>query len=479
MGNISYKELIDKIKEYNPEEVGIITKAYLYAENLHEGQFRQSGEPYITHPLNVAYILAEMHADKDTLCAALLHDVIEDTTATKEEVEKEFNKEIAKLVDGVTKLAKMDFGTKEEHNLANTRKIITSITNDVRIIIIKLADRLHNMRTLEYKTPVKQKEISLETMELFVPIAYYIGAYRIKEELEDLAFSYLKPEEFKRMQERKYSLELNNSAALQEMFYKIKSILNSENLTNEVKLRTKNIYGIYKRLKEFNDVAKIHDLFMLKIIVEEVEDCYKLLYHVHSEYKPLNDMKDYICNPKINMYQSLQSTVFGPNGRLVQAQLRTFDMDRTASFGLTAHWDTHKGDARDKMQQELREKYQFLTTLAEIDTMFLDNQEFVDRVKLELLGEKINVYSPKGDKIELPLGATPIDFAYKYNPAMGNKMIKVLVNDVEVPLDYQLNMHDRVKIIIDENHHCPNENLVQVALTTHARKLIIDNIKRT
>lgn len=478
MDNITIEKLLEVIKKYNPEEVEIVKKAYSFAKMFHEGQYRESGEAYITHPLNVAYILAELHADRDTICAGLLHDTLEDTIATKEEIIKEFNSEIANLVDGVTKLAKMDFVSKEAEHYANTRKIITGITEDVRIIIIKLADRLHNMRTLDFKKPEKQKENAIETMEIFAPLAYYIGAYRIKDELEDLSFKYLKPDEYKKTEEDRLILEAFNMASLEEMLYKIKKILNNKNIPNDIKLRTKNIYGIYKRLSEFNDVAKIPDLFTLKIMVDEIDTCYRLLYYIHKEYKPLGDIKDYICNPKINMYQSLHSTVFGPNGRLVQVQPRTFEMDKIASFGLTTYWDINKGDARYKMQQDLKEKYQFFDSLTELDSLFSDNKDFVNQVKLELLGDKIIVFTRKGDKIELPKGSTPIDFAYKLSPLIGNSMINVFVNDVEVPFNYILQNHDRVRIITNSEVLLPQEGWVNFAKTSHARRLVIEGQKR-
>ena len=474
---VSFNQLINKLKSYNPDEVEIVTKAYNFAKYLHDGQLRESGEEYITHPLSVAYILAEMHADRDTICAALLHDTLEDTKITKEEITEEFNQEITKLVSGVTKLAKMDFGSKEAQNLANTRKIITGLTDDVRIIIIKLADRLHNMRTLDFKKPEKQKENALETMEIFVPLAYYIGAYRIKNELEDLSFKYLMPLDYQKTEEQRLAIEEEYDSLLKAMAFKIKKILLSKDLPHEIKTRTKNIYGIYKSQIQGKDIANINDLFMLKIMVQEIEDCYNLLYPIHREFKPLNDMKDYICNPKINKYQSLHSTVFGPEGRLIQMQLRTFEMDRTASFGITAYWDTHKGDARYKMQQELKDKYQFCSDLSELDSMFTDNKEFVEQVKLEVFGDNIIVYTRKGERLSLPIGATPIDFAYKIAQNLGNTMSKVYVNDVEVPFDYALQNHDRVRIICASNEHGFLPEWSDIAVTSHARKFIKSDMR--
>ena len=473
MNNISFDDFIKMIKSYNPDEIGIITKAYNYAKDLHEGQMRQSGEPYITHPLNVAYILAEMRADKDTICAALLHDTLEDTNTTKEEIAEEFNSTIANLVDGVTKISKMNFSSKEDQNMANTRKIITSITDDVRIIIIKLADRLHNMRTLEFKKEFKQKENALETMEIFVPLAYYIGAYRIKSELEDLSLRYLRPDMYKRLTEQKLKIESDSNCCLNEMLSEIKSILANEQIQNEIKVRTKNIYGIYKRLNEGNKLSDIHDLLALKIMVDDVKKCYITLGLIHDKYHPINDrFKDYICNPKTNMYRSLHTTLFGPDDRLVQTQIRTFDMDDIASFGLTAYWDINKGKARDIMQEDLKKKYQFFKSLTEINAMFGDNKEFVYQVKSELFADKVYVYTPKGDIIELPKGSTPIDFAYKIDTDLGNTMVSAKVNDEYVPIDYTLKNKDRVKIITDELSFGPRSDWEEKAITSYAKKRI-------
>ena len=473
MNNIELQDLLDKLKEYNSSEIKIVKEAYEYAANLHSGQTRQSGEPYISHPLNVAYILAEMHADRDTICAGLLHDTLEDTNTTKEDISHDFNQNIANLVDGVTKLSKMNFSSKQDQNYANTRKIITGITEDVRIIIIKLADRLHNMRTLQFKSEFKQKENSIETMEIFVPLAYYIGAYRIKSELEDLSLKYLKPDMYRQIEERKVRLEQTSSYCLTEMLSKIEQLLKDSSIPNEIKVRTKNIYGIYKRLSEGHKLSDIHDLLALKIMVDNVENCYRTLGMIHREYHPINDkFKDYICNPKTNMYRSLHTTVFGPDDKLVQTQIRTFDMDKVASFGLTAYWDEQKGKARDVMQEDLRQKFQFFKSLTEINSMFGDNQQFVKQVKSELFADRVYVYTTKGDIIELPKGSTPIDFAYKIHTDIGNTMVGVFVNDEYVPIDYILQNKDRVRIVTDDLSYGPREDWIDKAHTSLAKKKI-------
>ena len=473
MNSITINDLLINLSEYNPDAISDVKKAYDYASYLHNGQVRQSGDPYISHPLNVAYILSEMHADSDTVCAGLLHDTLEDTNIKKEDIAHDFNQNVANLVDGVTKLSKMNFSSKQDQNYANTRKIITGITDDVRIIIIKLADRLHNMRTLEFKSEFKQKENSLETMEIFVPLAYYIGAYRIKSELEDLSLKYLKPDVYKRIGEKKIKLEETSGDILKEMLYKIETLLNDRNIPNEIKVRTKNIYGIYKRLSEGHKLSDIHDLLALKIMVDEIENCYIGLYLVHSKYKPINDkFKDYICNPKTNMYRSLHTTVFGPEDRLVQTQIRTFDMDKIASFGLTAYWDIEKGKARDVMQDDLKQKYQFFKSLIEINSIFGDNQEFVNQVKNELFANKIYVYTTKGDIIELPIGSTIIDYAYKLDTDIGNTMVGAFVNDEYVPVDYVLHNKDRVRIVTNELSYGPREEWLDIAKTSLAKSKI-------
>ena len=473
MNNITLLDLINLLEEYNPEEIEFVKKAYEYAENLHSGQSRQSGEPYITHPLNVAYILAELHADRDTVCAGLLHDTLEDTKISKEDIAHDFNQDIANLVAGVTKLAKMNFSSKQEQNYANTRKIITGITEDVRIIIIKLADRLHNMRTLQFKSRFKQEENALETMEIFVPLAYYIGAYRIKSELEDLSLQYLRPDMYEKIKEKKLRVEEDSADCLKEMLSTIRNFLSDRRIPNEIKVRTKNIYGIYKRLNEGHKISDIHDLLSLKIMVDEIDNCYRTLGIIHSIYHPVNGkFKDYICNPKTNMYQSLHTTVFGPEDRLVQTQIRTFEMDKIASFGLTAYWDAEKGNARVVMQQDLKDKFQFFNSLLEMDAMFGDNQEFVRQVKSELFADKIYAYTTKGEILELPKGSTPIDFAYQLSTDIGNTMVGAFVNDEVVPIDYTLQNKDRVRIITDDLSFGSRDDWESKAHTSLAKRKI-------
>ena len=470
---MNIETLLKKLEGYSNEDLDEIIKAYRLAEDFHKGQYRESGEEYIIHPLNVAYILSELQADKDTICAGLLHDTIEDTKLTKEDIASMFNITIAHLVDGVTKLSKLNFSTKEEMYEANTRKIITGITDDVRIIFIKLADRLHNMRTLEFKPVFKQKENSIETMDIFVPLAYYTGAYRIKSELEDLALKYLKPEIYKSILEKRKQIEIDSKDTLMSMKENIESLMILDGMSPEIKIRMKNVYGIYRAISEGKKISDIHDLLALKIMVEKVSECYRALGIVHSQYHPVNSMfKDYIYNPKTNMYRSIHSTVFGPDERLVQTQIRTIDMDRVASFGLMAYWDIHKGNARNLMQEELRTRYQFFESLLEINSVFGDNQEFVRQVKEELFADKIYVYTSKGEIIELPKGATVIDFAYKIHTEIGDTMVYAMVNEKKVEPDHVLDNNDRVRVITDVLSFGPRQEWLSKAVTTKARRRI-------
>ena len=473
MENMTIDELVKSVNHYDKDAEQIIREAYDCAEYLHRNQLRQSGEPYIIHPLNVAYILSEMQADRDTICAALLHDTIEDTNITYDEIKNTFNSEIAKLVDGVTKISKMNFSTKEEQNFANTRKIITSLTQDVRIIIIKLADRLHNMRTIQYKSEFKQKENAIETLKIFVPLAYYLGAYRIKSELEDISFRCLDISEYQRIEYDIKKIEKENRICIKEMYSKINKILEDRNILNGIKIRTKNVYGVYKRLQAGYKLYNIHDLISFKIMVDEIDDCYLLLRPIHEKYKPVNEyFKDYISNAKTNFYQSLHTTVFAPNGRLVQMQIRTNDMDKVASFGLARYWAQNGKEARIIMQNDLKNKFQFFKSLKEIDKVFNNNEDFVKHAEEELFGDQVYVFTTKGKIIELPLGSTIIDFAYHVKTELGNQMVGAMVNDEVVPIDYTLKSGDRVKILTSKNVLGPGPNWEENAKTTLAKRKI-------
>ena len=449
MNVVTLDTLIKKLESYNPEEIEKVKKAYYYAETLHAGQMRASGEPYIIHPLNVASILADMHADGNTVCAGLLHDTLEDTKVTKEDLERDFNPVIASLVSGVTKMEKEKFPSKEAQNLANTRKIISGITDDVRIIIIKLADRLHNMRTLEFKSEQKQKENARETLEIFVPLAYYIGAYNIKNELEDLSLRYIEPDEYKRIEEKRNELEKENDSILEYMCDDIIKQLQTYGIPSEINYRIKNIYGMYKKMKKGLKVEDIHDLLALKVIVKESIECYAALGLIHVKYHPMNNrFKDYICNPKANNYRSLHSTVFGPEGKLVQTQIRTFEMDKTNTYGLTAYWDTQKGNAMNAMKEDLIENSTFYKSLKELAMSSVSDKEFIYRVKKEIFSEKVYVYISSGRTIELPKGSTTTDLARLFGINTDNTIFKGIVNNKVVPNNYELKTNDCVSIII-------------------------------
>ena len=479
MNNLTVNDLLSKVAEYNIEGLEMIKKAYYYAEELHKGQKRQSGEDYITHPLNVAYTLAEMYVDTDTLCAALLHDTLEDTEITKEQIAIDFNDDVANLVDGVTKISRMNFATKQDQNLANTRKIITSITNDVRIIIIKLADRLHNMRTLQFKSELKQKENAKETLLLYVPLADRLGMHIIKSELEDLSLKYYNSAAYQRVRDIRMKIDEDTKQCREEMLQTINKVLTNANIPHELKIRTKNIYGIYKRLEQGQKLSDIHDLLALKILVDNVAKCYPTLGLVHDKYFPMNNrFKDYIANPKTNLYSSLHTTVFGADGRLVQIQIRTFEKEKIASYGLTAFWDINKGNARNIMQEDLKNKYQFFESLVEIDQNCTDNQEFVKRIQQELLSQRVYVYTNKGEIMELPLGSTAIDLAYKIHTDIGNKMVAAIVNDNPVDCDYILHNKDRVRIITDTLSLGPNIEWLDKVKTTKAKRQIKAYVKR-
>ncbi len=477
MNNLTLEGLLNLVRAYEPTKTDVVEKAYKYADFLHAGQKRQSGEPYIIHPLNVAYTLAEMHADIDTICAGLLHDTLEDTKATKEDIIKEFNEDVFTLVDGVTKISKINFSTRADLEFANTRKIITSITTDVRIIIIKLADRLHNMRTLQYKKKEKQQENALETLEIFVPLAHYIGAYQIKAELEDLSFKYLRPNDYADIEEKRDLLENENKKYLLDMRHTINTLLNENNINNWIKIWIKNIYGIYKDLEEGNDLSSIHDLLALKIAVDhpEIDNpdiCYRSLGIIHSKYHPVNELfKDYICNPKNNMYQSLHTTVFSESNRLIQLQIRDYDMNRVALYGLATYWHIKGCNAREEMQKKLTDKCQFFKALSEINSVFVDNQEFVNQIKSELFSNRIYVFTTAGTIIELPQNSTPIDFAYKLSVDNGNHLSAAIVNNQYVPLNFQLNNNDIVEIKFDKDSR-PTPEWLAVVKTTQAKRLI-------
>ena len=470
MNEITFIDLLNNLKNlnYKQSDIDMVIKAYHKAESLHSGQIRESGEPYIIHPLNVAYILSEEKCDAATICAGLLHDTLEDTVYTKQDIIDDFGEEIANLVDGVTKLKKLDFSSKSEQNDANISKLIDGFTKDPRIIVIKLADRLHNMRTLKYKNILKQKENAMETINLFSPFAYYIGAYKIKGELEDLSLKYLYPDEYKKTEEIRNKVEEDSASCLNEMLKTIDNILSDNNIPHEVKTRTKNIYGIYKGLSEGKKLPQIHDLLALKVMVDTIPICYQTLGLVHGKYHPVNEMfKDYICNPKTNMYRSLHTTVFGPYDKLVQTQIRTYEMEEESLLGLPVY--LNKG--------MITKEYQAVETIKELKQNYKTNKEFVEKAQYEIFVERVYAYTTKGKVIELPKGSTVIDFAYQIHTIIGNHMVSALVNDQQVSPNYVLKTNDRVQIITDMKS-CPKEEWLRVVQTSRAKRKIKEFLKK-
>jgi len=454
-------DIINILKEHNPNAIESVKKAYKLAEYAHKGVYRESGEPYITHPLHVAKNVLDMEIyDTDSICAALLHDTVEDNEEiTLNDIQELINENTSMLVDGLTKMRGMKFSSKEELNNANTRKIINGYTKDVRINLIKLADRLHNMQTLEFKKPKKQKENAAETMELFVPLALSMGAYKIHNELEDLSLKYLEPDIYNRILEKRSIYSEKAKVYLEEMKYKISKILSDKNISHEILLRMKNICNIYRNISKGYRMENIYDLFYLKVLVNEVNECYKSLAYVHSIYHPMNGrFKDYIYNPRTNYYQSLHTTVSTSDEKLVKVKIRTFDMDKVSAFGIPAYWNLNPNKSLEEIplhktiketQEEIRNKHQFTKKLIEIDSSFAENAEFIKEIKDELLTEHVYVYKHNGDIIELPKGATALDFVCEVYPELLSKVTGVIVNGKDSMVSQELNNNDRINIETD------------------------------
>ena len=483
---VSIDDILKKLIVKNPSAIQSVRKAYDIAEEAHRGVFRESGDPYISHPLNVTNNLLNMEIyDTDTLCAALLHDVVEDTNITLEDIAKELNPTVSELVDGVTKISRMNFSSKEAQRFANTRKIINGLTKDVRIILIKLADRLHNMKTLDYKREDKQHDNAVETMELFVPLALSIGAYRIKGDLEDLSLKYLEPDKYKEIQDKMNALSIKELTYLLEITEKLKVILNEKNIPNDIIHRTMNICSVYKKIIKGYELDNIYDLFYFKVLVNEVEDCYRTLAEIHRNNPPINGrFKDYIYNPRTNHYQSLHTTVFGDNGKLIKAKVRTFDMDKVAAFGLCAYWnipqDKKAGEipyhqTKEEIQQQIRHKLQFAKKLKEIDDSFENDYDFIKAIKKNLLTEHVYVYSDSEDEIELPLGSTALDFACQVCPELLDQMTGVIINEKRCPVNTVLQNNDHVQILTKGKVNKEDfQDMIQIGRRRHKVRTIID-----
>lgn len=468
-------DLVVKLKTYitDKKEVESIVSAYEFANKKHAGQFRKSGEPYIIHPINVAIILTTIYADSATIKAGLLHDVLEDTDCTYEEMEELFGSEVTKLVEGVTKLSKIHFSTENEYLIDYYKKIIVGISEDVRVIIIKLADRLHNMRTLWALPEAKQKKIAKEALEILAPLGDHLGIHKIKSELEDLSLRYLKPDVFYDIAEKLNKTKLERDKTVYEMMQEVTNLLTDHNIVHEIKGRSKSIYSIYNKLNKGKKFSDIYDLLALRILVDTEQECYLALGLIHSKFRPLpRRFKDYIAMPKPNMYQSLHTTVFGLDGYLFEIQIRTYAMDEVAENGIASHWAYKENkDAKVSMQSTTEQKLQFFKAIMDLNNDKMSSEEFVHSVKDEVLNNNIYVFTPKGDIFELPKGSTPIDFAYKVHTKVGETMVGAIVNNSIVPLNYELKNNDIVKINTNKNS-TPSKEWLNIAKATQTKNKI-------
>lgn len=468
------ENLLLRIEQYNPDaDLKLLIKAYNYASSAHENQYRKSGEKYIIHPVEVAKILAELELDVDTIAAGLLHDVIEDTDVTFEEIEREFNLDIAMLTDGVTKLGKLEYKSKEETQAENMRKMFLAMGKDIRVVLIKLADRLHNMRTLKHMSPEKAIEKSLETIEIYAPIANRLGISKIKLEMEDLALRYLDPEGYYDLVEKIARKKAERDEYIQRVIYEIKMKLDDSSIMADITGRAKHFYSIYKKMKSQNkEFDEIFDLMAVRVLVENVKDCYASLGLVHTIWRPIpGRFKDYIAMPKPNMYQSLHTTVIGPDGEPLEIQIRTLDMHRTAEFGIAAHWKYKEG----KINQEasgMESKLQWLRQMMEWQKEVSDPKEFMDSLKIDLFTTEVYVFTPKGEVIELPAGSIPLDFAYKVHSDVGNKCVGAKINGKIVPMTYTLQNGDLIEILTSSNSNGPSRDWLNMVKSSHAKSKI-------
>ena len=452
LDDIKIEDVLEKVRSYveDEEQIQVIQKAYDFAYEKHKGQYRKSGEAFIYHPLNVAMILTTIYADYETISAGLLHDVLEDCDCTPEEMEEVFGPSITKLVKGVTKLSNINFSTENEYLIDYYKKIIVGMSEDVRVIIIKLADRLHNMRTLWALPEDRQKIKAHESLEIFAPIAHHLGIHKIKSELDDLSLRYLKPDVFYDIAEKLNKTKIEIDRIVYDMQNEITDLLNEHHIPHEIKGRSKSIYSIYNKLDKGKKFSDIYDLLALRILVNTEQECYLTLGLIHSKFRPLpKRFKDYVAMPKPNMYQSLHTTVFGIEGYLFEIQIRTYEMDEVAENGIAAHWSykENKGSgSAANLTSTTEQKLQFFKSIIDLSHDKMTNEEFVNSVKDEVLNNNIYCFTPKGDVIELPRGATPLDFAYKIHTKVGETMVGAIVNNNIVPLDYELQDNDIVKI---------------------------------
>jgi guanosine-3',5'-bis(diphosphate) 3'-pyrophosphohydrolase len=463
-------DLVQNVRRYDPSlDPAWLESVYALAEGAHREQRRASGESYIEHPLAVAAILAGLEMDRSTIAAALLHDVVEDTVITSEEVAERFGDEIAQLVDGVTKLTRIPYQTKEDAQVENLRKMFLAMAKDIRVIIIKLADRLHNMRTLQSLPPAKQQTIARETIEIYAPIAHRLGIWRMKWDLEDLALRYLDPGSYRDISERVSKKRGEREAAVQNVLDELKGQFESIGLHAEINGRPKHFYSIHKKMQKGHDFSTIYDLTAVRIIVDSVKDCYGALGIVHSIWKPLpGRFKDYIAMPKPNMYQSLHTTVVGPGGDPLEVQIRTLDMHRTSEYGIAAHWRYKEGAKGDSFEQKLT----WLRSLLEWQNDMRDSRMFMENLKLDLFESQVFIFSPKGDVFSLPASATPLDFAYQVHSGVGNHCVGAKVNGKIVPLDFGLKNGDIVEVLVNKSSARPSLDWLSIVKTSGAKHKI-------
>ena len=477
--NRLYDMLIARIRKYHPStDVSMIEKAYKLAVKAHGDQRRKSGEPYIIHPLWVAIILADLEMDKETIAAGMLHDVVEDTKFTEEDIRREFGDEVALLVDGVTKLGRLSYSSdKLELQAENLRKMFLAMAKDIRVIIIKLADRLHNMRTLQFMTPAKQKEKAKETMDIYAPIAQRLGISKIKTELDDLALKYSQPEVFYDLVNQINARKTEREEFVEQIVEEVSTHMKNANIKAEVNGRVKHFFSIYKKMvNQDKTVDQIYDLFAVRIIVESVKDCYAALGVIHEMYTPIpGRFKDYIAMPKPNMYQSLHTTLMSSVGQPFEIQIRTEEMHKTAEYGIAAHWKyKESNDGKKSVEAQEEEKLSWLRQILEWQRDMSDNREFLNLIKgdLDLFAEDVYCFTPQGDVKNLPNGSTPIDFAYAIHSAVGNKMVGARVNGKLVNIDYKIQNGDRIEILTSQNSKGPSRDWLNIVKSTQAKNKI-------
>jgi len=472
-------DILEKIRAFNSDaDLDTVRKAYVFSAKVHQGQVRLSGEPYLTHPMEVAYILVQLKMDVPTIVAGLLHDTLEDTLTTIEELHTVFGKEVAGLVDGITKIGKITFQTREERQAENFRKMLLAMARDIRVILVKLADRLHNMRTLHFQPEARQRKIAQETLDIYAPLANRLGISWIKGELEDLAFRYLQPEIFYDLVAKVAKRKKEREQYIEEVKNQIRNKLQEHDIEGEVSGRSKHLYSISLKMERQGiDFDQVYDLIAFRIIVESVRECYAVLGMIHATWKPIpGRFKDYIAMPKANLYQSLHTTVIGPYGERVEVQIRTDEMHRIAEEGIAAHWKYKEGKAPNGVGSRDDNRFRWLRQLLEWQQELKDSREFMDTVKVDLFPEEVYVFTPKGEVKELPRGATPIDFAYAIHTDVGQRCVGGKVNGKLVPLRTELNNGDIVEVLTSPNQ-TPSKDWLKWVRTSKARNKIRHWIK--